>query len=78
MSPLRKDQILQRDQLEKMPTKRLIAYKNRLLKVVEGPIQDSYGDVRPEQRYVTKQCPEWKEAIFAIRNILSTREHVER
>lgn len=75
--PVRKDSLLNREQLEKLNTKRLIAYKNSLLRVIESSGADIYGDT-PSPVYASKQSPEWLATMQAIREILSTREHVER
>jgi len=52
--------ILTREQLEKLTTKRLLAYKNKLMDVHEGPNWDSDDVVR-----LNKTSPEWKE-LYAI------------
>lgn len=63
--------ILTRDQLEKLNTKRLLAYKDKLMKVVEGPNWDGeYNEC------FSKQSPEWKELYAMVKELLATREHV--
>jgi len=63
--------ILTREQLEKLTTKRLLAYKNKLMDVHEGPNWDSDDVVR-----LNKTSPEWKELYAIVKEILATREHV--
>lgn len=67
-----KTRFLSKEQMEKLTTKRLLAYKNRLMKVVEGPSYDDDPDA-----LVGKKDPEWKEIIKLIKSILKTREHVK-
>lgn len=74
--PLHKDKLLGREQLEKLTTKRLLAYKNSLLRAVEGSPADIYGN--PNPNYVSKQTPEWQTTMNTIREILNSREHIER
>ena len=47
--------LLTLEQLEKLPTKRLLAYKNKLLKYPEGPSfgESDYGGMH-------KELPDWK------------------
>lgn len=77
-SPLRKNKLLSREKLEKLTTKRLLAYKNSLMRVVEGHLVDIYGDTHPADIYVSKQSPEWQETMKVIKEILGTREHIPR
>ena len=56
-------------QLEKLTTKRLLTYKNALMKVPEGPSWDGCND------RINKTTPEWIETVASIKNILSTRDH---
>ena len=56
-------------QLEKMNTKRLLAYKKRLLKCHEQPASSSE---------VAKSSPAWQTTYDAVRAILATREHIEK
>jgi hypothetical protein len=74
---MRKDSLLTREQMEALTTERLLAYKNRLYKVPEGP---SYDEWEPGGTHygVHKECPEWQQTLATAKEILSTREHVER
>lgn len=66
---------LDRAQLEKLPTKRLLAYRASLFRFHEGPSHDvtDYGEV---PRELNKQSPEWREAMSLVKEVLATREHV--
>ena len=76
---MRKDNLLSREQLEQLNTKRLLAYRNRLYKAKEGMAYDDYGSPPTNQRlYVNKQDPEWQSAMATVKEILDSREHVER
>ena len=60
--------ILTREQLEALTTKRLLAYKNKLLKCHDEPASCSE---------LAKSSPEWQELYATCKEILATREHVE-
>ena len=62
------------EELEALSTKRLMAYKNRLYKVVEGPDDDAY---KPGQGRMNKQNQDWKGALRAVKKVLATREHLD-
>lgn len=62
--------ILSFEQLEKLTTKRLLAYKNKLMQVPETPYWD-------DPKKITKSSPEWKVCYRALKKILSKRENVE-
>lgn len=74
---IRKDKLLGQEQLEKLPTKRLLAYKNSLLRAVEGVLPDIYGN-QPSGLYASKQDKEWQLTMQTIRDILAEREHISR
>lgn len=75
MSRGRSKKILTREELEKLPTKRLLAYKSSLYKVPEGPSYDEtmYGG---KDYGLYKQHPEWKAAVNAVKLVLAEREDV--
>ena len=66
---------LSKDALEKLATKRLLAYKKTMLKYPETGT-DSWGV--PCDDIISKQHPEWQEAYANIKAILATREHIEK
>lgn len=78
----RSARFLSRAQLEGLTTKRLLAYRDSLhRKFHEGPSYEVllYGgsDVGTHDE-VTKQSPEWREAMTLTKEVLATREHVPR
>jgi hypothetical protein len=62
--------ILSNEELKKLTTKRLLAYKKSLMKVHETPSWDGDDDC--------KASPLWKSVYARVKAILATREHVER
>lgn len=76
--------ILSRQEMEKLPTKRLLAYKSRLLRVSDG--QCDCGDSgcnHNRERLLEigvfiKSSPQWKELYNTVKEILNTREHIIR
>lgn len=77
--------ILTREEMEKLNTKRLLAYKNRLLRVGDGYCEKcgesgcEYVVKEPlEQGVLIKSSPIWQETYKAVKEILATREHIER
>lgn len=71
----RRLKLLTRAQIEKLTTKRLLAYRDRLLSVHEGPNQPQYGACE-KTNDLTKDSPEWKATYSACKEILGKREHV--
>lgn len=67
--------LLTREEMEKLTTKRLLAYKNKLYKVPEGPSHEEtmYGGT---DHGMHKQRPEWQETVKIANEILATRENV--
>ena len=66
---------LTREEMEKLTTKRLLAYRNSLYRYPEGPSHEEtiYGGID----YQMHKCrPEWKAAIALVKEILATRENV--
>ena len=76
--------ILSRQEMEKLPTKRLLAYKSRLLRVSDGNCWcgDCGCDHEREQLLkdgvFIKSSPQWQEIYNNVKEVLSTREHVVR
>lgn len=76
--------LLSRGEMEKLPTKRLIAYKNRLLRVSDGTCDcgDSGCDHRRnlllEEGVFIKSSPQWQELYKNVKEVLNTREHIQR
>ncbi len=64
--------LLDKEQLQKLTTQRLLAYKNILMQVPEKP---NWGDSLFTK--ITKEHPKWRETYAAVKEILKTREHVE-
>ncbi len=66
---------LSKEELEKLNTKRLLAYKKMLLEYPEhgGDPNDSWGCNR-----IGKSSYSWKSTYEEVRAILATREHVEK
>lgn len=62
---------LSKEQMEKLTTKRLLAYKNKLMKV---PEEASWGDPNGQ---LNKSDPEWQRIYTELKEVLATREHVE-
>lgn len=78
--------LLSKEAMEKLPTKRLLAYKSKLLKVRGlsncrcGDSGCSYLNDRntdPNEELL-KVHAEWQEAYANIKHILDKREHIER
>lgn len=71
----RDPRILTIEQMEKLTTRRLLAYKNSLYRVPEGPNHDEtmYGGIDYSMH---KQRPEWKAALAHAKAVLATREHL--
>ncbi len=62
--------LLSKEKLEKLTTKRLLAYKNTLLKVNETSNWDD--------KTLNKESLEWKEVYNNVKQILSKRENIEK
>lgn len=65
--------ILSKEELEKLSTKRLLAYKNRLMKVPEEADTDNKN---PD--YMYKGHSIWKRLYQDVKDVLKTREHIEK
>lgn len=59
-------------ELEKLTTKRLISYKNKLMAYPEGPSWEESNSDR-----LNKSDDIWKDQYSLVKKILSTREDVE-
>ena len=59
-------------QLQKLSTQRLLAYKNRLMKVHEAP---DCGNLDESRQY---RDGVWQSTYAAVKCILASREHVEK
>ena len=66
-----KDNFLSKDQMEKLTTKRLLAYKTKLMKYHETPEWDD-----PDS--ISKSSNSWKEAYANLKSILATRENLKK
>ena len=75
MGRRRSNKFLTREELEKLSTKRLLAYRNSLYKYPEGPSHEEtiYGGIDTQMH---KLRPEWKTAMSALKEILADRENV--
>ncbi len=63
--------LLSKEELEKLTTKRLLAYKQSLLMVYESPDHDN-------PHSLSKESEEWKACYKATKDILATREHIAK
>lgn len=69
------------EQLNKLTTQRLLAYKNKLMKVHETG--QGHNDYCPNFETCYGECgwskahPDWKQALKDVKQVLATREHVE-
>jgi len=61
------------DQLSALTTKRLLAYKNKIMRYPENPNWDECDFNR-----MNKKHPEWQTTYKNIKYILSTREHINK
>jgi hypothetical protein len=64
--------LLTKKELENLTTPRLLAYKNKLMQVPETPNWDE-----PTYR-ICKADVEWQQVYAVVKEVLATREHVER
>lgn len=75
--------LLTKEEMEKLPTKRLLAYKTKLLSVRDkevcwcGDRSCEYAGDRDPNSF-TKQHPTWQDIYINVKAVLATREHVER
>jgi len=69
----KKRDVLSRERLDKLTTKRLLAYLRSLYVCHEGRHWD---DDDHNTQELTKDSTEWKEHIQLVKSILANREHV--
>lgn len=67
--------ILERAKLESLTTERLLAYKNRIMGVPEGPDWDL---LLPSLGGLNKTDQRWKDCYALVKQVLSKREHCPR
>lgn len=67
---------LTEDQLRALPTKRLLAYLDRIRKVHDTPSWEDDGYPRKSHHIYTKDDPRWGEHFALVKRIASDREHV--
>ena len=65
---------LSKEEMEKLTTRRLLAYRNRLLKCRETYSEDN--DLNKSE--TVKESSEWQENYKLTKTVLACREHVER
>jgi len=66
---------LSKEKLEKLSTKRLLAYKAKIMKTPDEST-DSWGLAEPNGW--SKEHPEWQRVYADLKAILATREHIEK
>lgn len=64
--------LLTEQQMIKLNTQRLLAYKNSLLTVVEDNIFDEWN------HKINKKDPEWIKTYNTAKKILAKREHISK
>jgi hypothetical protein len=64
--------VLNREELEKLTTARLLAYKDKLMKVPEEPNWDECDYSR-----INKLSPEWRNLYHLVKSVLSGRENIK-
>lgn len=65
--------LLTKQQLEKLTTPRLLAYKNKLMQVPETCNWDQEKTSR-----LNKESVVWQQTYATVKEILATREHAEQ
>lgn len=71
MTLLLQKPFLTKEQMEKLSTRRLLAYKDKMMEYHDTPNWD--GDAG-----LNKTSTSWIEAYENIKSVLSTRENIER
>ncbi len=69
---------IDRDELEHLPTKALLARLDKLRRCedsLEGTDMNA-DEITAVEGILFKESPEWREAYEAVKAVLSTREHV--
>lgn len=68
--------------LTRLTTKRLLAYRNSLYRVPEGPSRDNvevpYRNAAGDWHHLHKGHPVWKQALATVKTELARRAHVDR
>jgi len=67
---------LSKEELSKLNTKRLLAYKRKFMQFPDFTL-DQFG-YDPDGKKMSKSHPWWQETYQHLKEVLSTREHVER
>lgn len=83
-----KDNFLSKDQMEKLTTEKLLAYKTKLISYWEVPFwndpnscmaylpcREAYADLKSVSKATDNS---WKEAYANIKTILATRENITK
>jgi hypothetical protein len=76
--------ILSKLEMEKLPTKRLLSYKARLLRVGDGSCDcgssgfDYTREMLLEDGVFIKSSPLWQELYANVKDVLNGREHIEK
>lgn len=66
---------LTKEQFQKLNTKRLLAYKNKLMTYPENGCEFAGCDCTPYK--ISKSHPDWQKTYKELKEVLATREHVE-
>jgi hypothetical protein len=61
--------LLSKEQMEKLTTQRLLVYKKSLMSVPE---------TSESPTKITKDSPEWQAVYKSLKDILNTREHIDK
>lgn len=71
---------LTKEQLEKLSTQRLLAYKKMMLKYPEGPDWDDVDQASCLEllKITHKKHPNWETAYKNVKEMLATREHITK
>jgi hypothetical protein len=72
---MKKLKILTEEQLQSLPTKRILAYLGRLHQCHDHKNDEIYGSYDTGE--VTKDSETWKSLYALVKRVLSGREHVK-
>ena len=67
---------LSKEELSRLNTKRLLAYKRKFMQFRDFTLDQLGYD--PDGKEMSKSHPWWQETYGYLKEILSTREHVEK
>lgn len=70
--------ILTKEEMGKLTTKRLLAYKNKLMQVPETSEDGHLCSISKPCTKLNKTCLTWQGLYLNLKHILSEREHIER